>query len=193
MSNAESAPPALPDPTSRIEFRFWSQCDPDLAWQLWGDPLVSQFVGGPFSPQKVALRLARHLGYELELGYQYWPLFLREPSPLGKSGEFVGCCGLKPCKYAQANIEHGFYLRPGFHGQGLGFEAARAALAFGFGRLGAGSIFAGHHPRNTASRALLQKLGFRYAFDEFYEPTGVDHPGYFLSLETWSSHPWTKK
>jgi RimJ/RimL family protein N-acetyltransferase len=175
----------LPTDTDRIQFREWGAEDFALAWQLWGDPAVSQYVGGPFSPAQVEARLMRQVEFGCEYGYQYWPLFLREGGAHSRAGEFVGCCGLKPCQYEQAVIEHGFYLRPEFHGRGLGFEAARAVLLHAFATLGAECVFAGHHPENLASQALLAKLGFSYAFDEFYPPTGVQHRGYLLSAADW--------
>jgi RimJ/RimL family protein N-acetyltransferase len=171
----------LPAPTARIEFRRWSAQDHGRAFALWGDFKVSRFVGGPFTEQQVLARLSRHIRYGREYGFQYWPLFLHS------GGDFIGCCGLKPCDYGETRIEHGFYLRPQFHGQGLGYEAAQNVLTHAFETLRTGSIFAGHHPQNEASRALLMKLGFEYAFDEFYEPTGVNHPGYLLKAQRWDA------
>jgi len=178
----------LPPHSARLQFREWSAADSALAWQLWGDPRVSRYVGGPFSPEEVGARLARQISFSAEWGYQYWPLFLREDGPAGPAGEFIGCCGLKPCNYEQAVIEHGFYLCPRFHGQGLGYEAAGTVLRHAFATLEAGSIFAGHHPDNLASQALLQKLGFSYAFEEFYPPTGLYHRGYLLRAAEWAQH-----
>jgi hypothetical protein len=37
---------------------------------------------------------------------------------------------------------------------------------------------------DTASRALLGKLGFRYTHDELYAPTGLLHPSYRLDRGT---------
>jgi RimJ/RimL family protein N-acetyltransferase len=46
--------------------------------------------------------------------------------------------------------------------------------------LAASALFAGHHPANRSSRDLLLKLGFRYTHDEYYAPTGLQHPSYLL-------------
>ena len=46
--------------------------------------------------------------------------------------------------------------------------------------LNATAIFAGHNPKNTASCYVLEKLGFQYIGDEYYEPTGLYHPSYEL-------------
>lgn len=170
----------LPPPTPRLVFRAWTADDGPLAWQLWGDPTVSRYIGGPFTREQVAARLEKQLGFARESGMQYWPLFVRADG----SGEFVGCCGLKPGKNEPGQIEHGFYLRPQFQGQGLGYEAASAVVAHAFSTLGAASLFAGHHPQNAASRALLLKLGFVYSFEEFYPPVGLQ-PAYLLSRADW--------
>lgn len=49
-------------------------------------------------------------------------------------------------------------------------------IAHAFDVFGARALFAGCNPDNTASRALLEKLGFGYTHDEFYSPTGLYHP-----------------
>jgi len=108
---------------------------------------------------------------------QYWPIFLLD------SGEFVGCCGLRPypsTEPVEIVYELGFHLRPQFWGLGLAMEAARAVIAHAFDDLAATSLFAGHHPDNAASARLLGKLGFRYDHHEFYAPTGREHPSYLL-------------
>ena len=56
-----------------------------------------------------------------------------------------------------------------------------------FRDLAVGGLFAGHNPKNTASRHLLQKLGFRYTHDEFYAPTGLQHPSYMMTAHEYRS------
>ena len=66
---------------------------------------------------------------------------------------------------------------------GLAVEAARAVIEYALTTLGAAGLFAGHHPANEASRRVLIKLGFHYTHDEFYPPTGLNHPSYRLAAE----------
>lgn len=61
-----------------------------------------------------------------------------------------------------------------------GSEAIAAVIKYAFTILGAEKLFAGHNPKNTASRQLLNRLGFAYIGDEFYAPTGLYHPSYEL-------------
>jgi hypothetical protein len=49
--------------------------------------------------------------------------------------------------------------------------------------MGIEALFAGHNPNNEKSGMLLGKLGFEYTHDEFYEPTGLQHPSYLLKRE----------
>ena len=108
---------------------------------------------------------------------QYWPLFQLD------SGTFVGCCGLRPWRPAEGMPEFGLQLRPACWGRGFGTEAGSAALRFGFDRLEALRISAGHHPGNRSSRRLLLKLGFRCTGTEYYPPTELEHPSYLLERE----------
>jgi RimJ/RimL family protein N-acetyltransferase len=155
-----------PAPTHRLVFREWRREDLPLARALWGDVRVTALIGGPFRDDEIERRLEEQLASEL----QYWPIFL------AATGEFVGCCGLRP--KAPGVLELGFHLLPKFWRQGLAVEAARSAIAYGLQRVPA--LFAGHHPDNVASRSGLLKLGFRHTHDELYPPTGRLHPSYLL-------------
>lgn len=116
--------------------------------------------------------------WQRDYGIQYWPAFRLD------SGEFIGCCGLRPYRPAERVPEFGIQLRPLCWGLGFGTEAGSAVLRYGFERVGAPRISAGHHPENAASRRLLLRLGFRCIGTEFYPPTKLEHPSYMLE-EDW--------
>jgi ribosomal-protein-alanine N-acetyltransferase len=158
--------------TRRLGFRVWADDDLELAVRLWGDPDVARLIraGGPPPLDEIAARLAREIASQRDHGMQYWPIFL-----LG-DGAHVGCAGLRP--YQPGVPELGVHLRRAHWGQGIAAEASTAVLEYAFETFGATAVFAGHHPANTASRALLDKLGFRYTHDELYPPTGLLHPSY---------------
>jgi predicted GNAT superfamily acetyltransferase len=154
--------------TRRLGLREWREADLHLALGLWGDPEVTRLIGGPFSRDQVRERLAREMASSL----QYWPLFDLQ------SGEFVGCCGVRPKQEGMPEL--GFHIRRVHWGRGYAREAARAVIRHAFDALGAQALFAGHNPANTVSRALLGKLGFEYAHDEHFAATGLMHPSYRL-------------
>ena len=99
---------------------------------------------------------------------------------LRETGDFIGCCGLKPFDSGPAVFELGFQLLPRFWGKGYAQEASRAAIAFAFRPLNASALVAGHHPENLPSRRTLEALGFRYTHDVHYPPTGLMHRLYRL-------------
>ena len=165
--------------SARLGFRYWREQDLPMALALWGDPEVMRFIDnrGKLSDEEVTQLLGRHIGFQREHGIQYWPIFLL------KGGEHVGCCGLRPYDTKRHVHELGVHIRPIWWRQGLAGEAARAVIGYAFGTLGLTGLFAGHNPNNNSSRQLLQKLGFEHTHDEYYAPTGLRHPSYFLRAE----------
>ncbi len=162
----------LPTPTTRVTFRAWREDDLPLAQALWGDPVVSALVGGPFDDVAVRARLAGELANQRDHGIAYWPLVIDDKD--------AGCCGLKPYDPQRNILELGFYLLPAYWRLGLAVEAGRSVIAHAFDVLRVPALFAGHHPENDASRRTLEKLGFRFTHHELYPPTGLMHPGYEL-------------
>ena len=157
--------------TLRLKFRPWTADDLPLAQQLWGDPRVTEHLGGDFSPQGIAARLDSEIAQQQEHRVQYWPVFHIDDD------QFVGVCGLRPY---QDILEFGYHLRPEFWRQRIASEAARAAIKYAFYALEVPALFAGHYPENLASKHVLEKLGFRYTHDEFYQPAGRMNPSYLL-------------
>ena len=160
--------------SERIGFSRWSEADQDRIWEVFGDPELTKFVGGPFTREQVRAALAAQIAAQTARGIQYWPLFLVS------TGEFMGCCGLKPRQQPEY-FELGCYLKKSFQHKGYAAEAARAVIAYGFDTLKARALFVGHHPENQPSRTLAGKLGFTYVRDELYPPTGLKHPLYRLN------------
>jgi RimJ/RimL family protein N-acetyltransferase len=165
--------------TRRLAFRIWAKSDLELALGLWGDPQVTRFFDAreKLSPQEVQERLTREIAAQNKEGVQYWPIFLRS------SRQHIGCCGLRPYQPRKKIYEIGFHIRTCHWGNGYATEAALGVMQYAFQELTVNGLFAGHNPNNTASRYLLQKLGFRYTHDEYYAPTGLQHPSYILTAD----------
>ena len=179
-SRAGDEPPGDVPETDRLRFRPWAQHDADLARSLWGDAEVMRYlhVAGPYTDAQVQERLDKEAATVRTHGFQYWPMFLAD------GGEFAGCAGLKVCPYEGTpeapELELGFHLMPTMWGRGLATEAAIGVARHAFDRFGVARVYAGHHPDNDASAAVLKKVGFRYHRHVFFQPTGTDHPLYVL-------------
>lgn len=157
-----------PERTAQIEFRTWNANDIALASQLWCEPSVMSFLGGPYSHEEVVARLEREIANHETYGVQYWPVFVDD--------QFAGCCGIKPVPDDDSRFEIGFHFLPAFWGRGLAREAAEAVMRFATERLHVTELFAGHHPDNAASRKLLERLGFVQIGTHFFARTALDHP-----------------
>ena len=169
--------------TQRLGFREWTMQDIPLAISLWGDVMVTNLIDarGQLTHDQVTERLTKEIASMKQYGVQYWPIFELA------TGEFLGCCGLRPYRLDDGTYELGVHLCADRWGRGYATEAGAAVINYAFEKLGAKGLFAGHHPRNAASSNFLQKLGFRHTHDEYYPPTGLQHPSYLLSLEEFNS------
>jgi RimJ/RimL family protein N-acetyltransferase len=175
--NGRSCPSIFFLKTKRIGFRTWKKEDLHLAIDLWGDFRVTRFFDarGRLSQSQINDRLLKEIATRDLHGIQYWPIFDLT------SEHHLGCCGLRPYDDATNIFEIGFHICHRYWGHGYASEAARAVIKYAFNTLRVSGIFAGHNPENDRSRHLLLKLGFRYIHDEFYRPTGLNHPSYMLT------------
>lgn len=160
--------------TERIGAREWLVSDRPFVELLWGNPIVTAFFApkGGFTQAQIADRLAREIHNQQTYGYCYWPLFRKD------SGDFIGCAGFRPYGKDESIVEFGIHLLPAAWGKGYAREVGTALIQYVLQDLGMKNIFAGHHPENYASKKMLEKLGFHYVKDEFYEPTSLYHPSY---------------
>ncbi len=160
-----------------LAFSHWAPSDLSFAVSLWGNASVTKFIDlrPHLSAQEAAKKLSVEMDRMEEHGVQYYPLFLLE------GDTFIGCCGLRP-GHSPNTLELGIHLLPDYWGKGIAKEACSAVIQYAFDHLMTETIFAGHHPDNLASAALLNSLGFTSVGLEYYPPTGLMHPSYILQL-----------
>lgn len=93
--------------------------------------------------------------------------------------------------------ELGYWLGKPYWGQGLMSEAATAALRFAFETLGLHKVTIGCVEGNAGSRAIIEKLGFRFLalFQEDFWRFGRwwDHRRYELTAGEWADSTRTMK
>ena len=74
---------------------------------------------------------------------------------------FYGVCTLNFWKKEHRKAETGYWIFPEFWGMGIVSEAMTRVFYFGFNEMNLHRISAEVEDDNAASRALLQKLGFK--------------------------------
>jgi RimJ/RimL family protein N-acetyltransferase len=78
-----------------------------------------------------------------------------------ESGAFVGDAMLRLLTAEHRNGEIGFVLHPDHQRRGYATETARELLRVGFEQAGLHRMIARCEPRNTASAAVMERLGMR--------------------------------
>ena len=86
----------------------------------------------------------------------------------------VGRGGLSRVRLlGQERLEIGWALLRPFWGQGYATEIGRAGVAYAFAELGADEVVSYTETGNARSRAVMERLGFRYSQDFIYAADGV--------------------
>ena len=165
--------------TDRLGFRHWTEADLPLAVALWCDPDVMRHMCGPYTEAQARERLLLEIEHQEQLGFQYWPIFLR------KTGEHAGCAGLKPFHGQTDVLEVGVHIAKGFWSGRVGEEAARAVIDHAFRRMGVKALAAAHGPDNLPSKSLIERLGFVHTHHEPWGTWRQLHPFYRLERDGW--------
>jgi RimJ/RimL family protein N-acetyltransferase len=154
--------------TPRLRLRGWRAADLPPFAALNADPVAMEHLPGPLSHAEsdaMAGRIAEHFARR---GFGFWAV--EAPGV----ADFLGFVGLAVPRLAMPFgpcVEIGWRLAAAHWGKGYATEAARAALEFGFRRLGLDEIVAYTVPANARSRAVMERLGMRHAAGEAF-----DHP-----------------
>jgi RimJ/RimL family protein N-acetyltransferase len=94
---------------------------------------------------------------------------------------------------AHRQVEVGYVFHPDAGGHGYATEATRALIDFAFDALNAHRVFARTDARNTASAALLNRLGMRqeahFREAEIFKGAWGDELVFAVLADEWSSQP----
>jgi RimJ/RimL family protein N-acetyltransferase len=154
-----------------VRLERWSKSDLGLLEQLLGDPAMTEHLGGPESPEKIAERHERYLKAESGLF-----------KVVDETGESAGWVGYWPRTWRDQDVyEIGWAVLPAFQGRGIAgaatAQALDAARAEGKHRF----VHAFPSVENAPSNAICRKLGFTLLGDEEFE-----YPkGSFMRCNDW--------
>ncbi|MES3152445.1 GNAT family N-acetyltransferase [Sphingomonas faeni] len=154
--------------TERLILRGWRDDDAALHHAMCADPAVMAYLGPAPTPADSAAVVARQKAMLADYGACFWALERRD------TGAFIGWCGIKPGPVGtpiDRKPEIGWSLVQSEWGQGYAREAADASFAWGWREMGLPTVWAITVPANTASRALMERLGMTRVVDGDF-----DHP-----------------
>ncbi|MCI0546825.1 MAG: GNAT family N-acetyltransferase [Candidatus Rokubacteria bacterium] len=167
--------------TPRLRLRPFAPADAAAHERLYADPEVTRYLArGPFLGAQIVERsrsaLSRFAAHWERHGFGVWAVIDRATS------EIIGQCGLNTLTEIP-EVEVLYALARPAWGRGLAREAAGAALADGFGRVGLQRIVGLVHPDNRASQRVLEKLGLVHARD--LPILGIDARYYEITRSTY--------
>ena len=154
--------------TARLLLRRWRQIDREPFANLNADPVVMEHFPGVLSRKESDAMVDRIEAQFNEVGYGLWAVEAPDEAL------FIGFVGLSVPNF-QAHfmpaVEIGWRLDRTCWGRGFATEAARAALADGFVRVGLTEIVSFTAPANVRSIRVMERLGMTHnPADDF------DHP-----------------
>lgn len=174
--------------TARLELRPIGLGDVEALWPFVSDPELPRLMTWEAHRDRAetegfvrASAAARAEG----TGF-VWSMWLE--------GALVGVIGLHDVvrvvrAWRLERAELGYWCGAAYRGRGLVTEAAREVLRFGFEELGLHKLTVGCASENLASKAVIERLGFRlvgvqrdhfFRFDRWW-----DHLSFELLLEEW--------
>lgn len=142
--------------TPRLRLRPLQSGDAPAVYALHADPVALRYWSTPpwDDPAQADPLIERDQKALAEGDY------LRLALQRRADGRLIGLCSLFAFHLPSRRCELGYLLRREDWGQGLMHEALAALLDYGFGVLDLNRIEADIDPRNTASRRILDRLGF---------------------------------
>ena len=158
--------------TDRLLLRPWRESDLKPFAAMNADPVVMEYFAKPLDRSESDAMVARIMDHFDSHGFGFWAVEATESSSrLDRHGR-TGRSRENLKRILRRALEIGWRLAREHWGKGYATEAARAALRYGFERLGLSEIVAFTVPQNVRSRAVMDKIGMtRSAADDFDHPS----------------------
>ena len=172
-----------PDPvieTERLVLRRLTDADHEGLYEIYQNPRVHRFIGGPPPPfdEFMARSRERWPQYYRENGFGLWATIRKE------DGRLLGRIGLLAQEIDSAReVEVGYALAEEAWGQGYATEAARACRDWAFRNLPVPHVISLIDPANAASIAVAERNGM--TFWKMAEFKGMTVRVYRITREEW--------
>ena len=143
--------------TERLILRLQQVADIDALIDLWSDPEVTRFMGGPRERDWLQTVLEETAQAPDAERYDLWPLIEKI------SGKVIGDCGLLEKEVeGKAEIELNYIFAVSAWGKGYATEIGTALIQHAFEELRIERLIALIEPENAASERVARKVGMHF-------------------------------
>jgi ribosomal-protein-alanine N-acetyltransferase len=167
--------------TPRLLLRQFTPNDSDDLYQIYSNPDLFQYMSNEkpllWEQTREVIDSIRQNWEKNHFGV--WAVVHK------KHQKLIGHCGLKFLENT-TEIQIGYLLLKSYWGRGLGTEAAKATLHYGFDVIKLERIVAVAKPENIASLRVMEKVGLKYEKDAYYYENDVVY--YSISREAYQSN-----
>jgi RimJ/RimL family protein N-acetyltransferase len=167
--------------------RPWDPSDLDVFLRLRGDPEVVRYLYGyPMTRDEAETRLGAQRSAITECGS-----WMNLAVVLATTDELLGDVGVCWISAVHREVEIGYTFLPEHHGHGYATEAATAVVDLAFSGLGAHRVTGRIDARNSASAAVLSRLGLRheahFVENEWVKGEWTDESVYAVLASEWTA------
>ncbi len=160
--------------TDRLILRTVQPDDIPALVDLWSDPEVTHFMGGPRDRLKLTEIFDATARDPLAEKYDLYPLVEKA------SGKVIGHCGLSEKEVeGRMEVELVYVLARSAWGKGYATEIATAIKEHAFNQMGVKRLIALIEPENIASQNVAEKIGLRQE-KEVIRPGGATRLVYVI-------------
>ncbi len=163
--------------TERLLLRRQQVSDIVFLIDLWADPQVTRYLGGPRDRDWLCSVFEETAQNPCAEQYDLWPVVEKE------TGQVIGHCGLLDKEVdGRTEIELTYILSPSVWGKGYATEIGQAIKQFAFEKMGVERLIALIEPENEPSERVAIKLGM-WLEKEIARPGGALRKVYAIEAE----------
>ncbi len=162
--------------TEQLLVRPFTLADVDGVFNFASNTLAQQYTGNAtITSKEQALSLIENVWLKdyQEYGYGRFAVIHKIDNKI------IGFNGIKFLKDVQ-ETDLGYRFLPAYWGKGIATESSVAILKFAFETIKIATIFATVYPENSASAAVLKKIGFQYSETKPYPEETQPLEWYYL-------------
>ena len=163
--------------TERLLIRELKETDFKDIMEIWGNYEVMKYCGvfENYGSDHFINVIRRYNKLQENRGFSVYCVLNK------KTGNLLGVCGFNPVELSD-ELELIYHFKKNQWGRGYATESCNAILDYIKAHFSNTKVIASVNKENTASRRVLEKLGFKYIGDKWYDDSNEYEPFFELVI-----------